>query len=325
MIVPQYWAEARIQQRIGKRQITVRRFGWSDASQQAAQDHAQQRVQEAYDRVAAGEKLERREPKVAYHGTEGLPIREEVLARHGSSVITRNSYGAHCLNTPDVLFADIDFDTDMPDSHSRTVIGVALACAVLAGWREHSWITGIIFFVALMFAGYRLASYVHRYRLARQGGPEGRARARITQFSQDHPDWHLRLYRTPAGLRLLAMHRTFDPVEPAVDACFDALGADPVFKYMCRNQHCFRARLTAKPWRIGVEGHMRPRPGVWPINPERMPARNAWIARYEAAALGYAACEFIEAIGSSSVDPQAQAVQELHDALCRATSGLPIA
>ena len=37
-------------------------------------------------------------------GGIGLPIREEVLARNGDDVITRNSYGARCLNEPDVLF-----------------------------------------------------------------------------------------------------------------------------------------------------------------------------------------------------------------------------
>src|SRR6185503_20645092 len=33
MIVPQYWAEARRRHRDIKRQITVRRFGWSDVSE----------------------------------------------------------------------------------------------------------------------------------------------------------------------------------------------------------------------------------------------------------------------------------------------------
>ena len=36
-------------------------------------------------------KLERREPKVAYNGALGVPIREEVLSRHNNAVITRNS------------------------------------------------------------------------------------------------------------------------------------------------------------------------------------------------------------------------------------------
>ena len=33
MIVPQYWAEARIKKRINGRLVTVKRFGWSDDSE----------------------------------------------------------------------------------------------------------------------------------------------------------------------------------------------------------------------------------------------------------------------------------------------------
>ena len=33
MIVPQYWAEARIKKRINGRPVTVKRFGWSDDSE----------------------------------------------------------------------------------------------------------------------------------------------------------------------------------------------------------------------------------------------------------------------------------------------------
>ena len=110
MIVPQYWAEGRIQERVDGKQITVRRYGWSDDSPLAAQAHADQRTREAFDRSPSGETLERRERKVAYNGADGMPIREEIVERQGDTVITRNSYGARCLNTPDVLFVDIDFD-----------------------------------------------------------------------------------------------------------------------------------------------------------------------------------------------------------------------
>ena len=33
----------------------------------------------------------------------------EIVSRHGETVITRNSYGALCLNTPNALFADVDY------------------------------------------------------------------------------------------------------------------------------------------------------------------------------------------------------------------------
>ena len=109
MLVPRHWAEARLQHREGRRTVTVRRFGWSDESEAQAQAHAEARAREALDRVLAGEALPRNERRVAYNGADGMPIREEIVDRHGEAIVTRNGYGALCLNTPDLLFADIDF------------------------------------------------------------------------------------------------------------------------------------------------------------------------------------------------------------------------
>ena len=47
MIVPTFWAEGRIQHQSAGRQITVRRFGWSDESQAAAQISADARPTKA--------------------------------------------------------------------------------------------------------------------------------------------------------------------------------------------------------------------------------------------------------------------------------------
>ncbi|HEY1066209.1 MAG TPA: hypothetical protein VGE52_08875, partial [Pirellulales bacterium] len=122
MIVPQYWAESRVQRRENRRQVTVRRFGWSDESQEAAQRHADQRAQEALNRIWHGEKLARRERKLAYNGAQGVPIREEILNRYGDAIVTRNAYGARCLNTPNVLFVDVD-DASQPSA--------TLTCALI--------------------------------------------------------------------------------------------------------------------------------------------------------------------------------------------------
>lgn len=108
MIVPDFWAEARRQHKSPGKQITVRRFGWSNVSEADALAIAEERAETALGRILSGENLQKREPKVPYNGAAGIPIREEVLERHGEQVITRNSYGAHCLNSPDALFADID-------------------------------------------------------------------------------------------------------------------------------------------------------------------------------------------------------------------------
>jgi hypothetical protein len=80
MIVPDYWAEGRAEHRARGKQVTVRRFGWSEVSQQDAQTMADARAAEALARILAGQTLPRRDRKIAYNGADGLPIREEVIA-----------------------------------------------------------------------------------------------------------------------------------------------------------------------------------------------------------------------------------------------------
>lgn len=326
MIVPQYWAEARLQHRKGKQQVTVRRFGWSDESQEAAQTHADARVREAMEQVLAGKETRRRDHKISYNGAEGLPIREEIVDRHGDVVITRNSYGALCLNTPDVLFADIDFEDPGPSGRLYawcilSMIAVAIAIGI---WRD-SVSLAVALIIPALLAGAGIAGRVQRSLWARGGGPEQRAQQRLDAFLQSNQDWRVCKYRTPGGLRILALHRTFTPDEPAVQACFDALGADGIYALMCRRQSCFRARLTPKPWRIGVYFNLRPRPGVWPVKPEHMEVRRRWIREYELASGAYAACRYDGEAGDGTIDEKADEVRKLHDRLCRAREDLAIA
>jgi hypothetical protein len=148
--------------------------------------------------------------------------------------------------------------------------------------------------------------------------------ARVAEVIRLHPEAHLRVYRTPAGLRVLAMHRTFDPEDPAVAEFFAVLGTDPLYVRMCKHQKCFRARVSPKPWRIGIKTHLVPRPGVWPVKPEWLPKRKEWVEAYEARALSHASCRLLETVGSPQVTPETQSVQRLHDELCRAISDLPL-
>lgn len=325
MIVPRYWAEARARERSSGRQVTVRRFGWSNASEAEAQANAEARAAEALRRIMAGEKLARRDLKQPYNGAQGLPIREEIVSEHEATVITRNSYGARCLNTPDVMFVDIDFETAPSGGYVLLTMAPLILIAFAIGWARSSGWAFLGMMVITFLISTSVATWVWRACTHLRGGLEKQARKRVEGYLRTHPEAHLRLYRTPAGLRVLAMHKTFDPREPAVAECFKALGTDPIYALMCANQNCFRARVSAKPWRIGVREPLRPRPGVWPIKPERLPARKHWVDTYEKAAQRYAACRFIEALGSSTHTVATHSVQALHDEMCRATSDLPIA
>jgi len=326
MIVPAYWAEVRLQRRAGDRQVTVRRFGWSDAGQDEAQAMAQARAADALQRIEAGETLPKREPKLPYNGAAGVPIREEITGRHGTAVITRNSYGARCLNVPDVLFADVDFTPRSPWKAGLVVLAVLALASIGAGLAQGSWLFGGLLLSVSLVAFAPIGAFALRLHMKMRGGPEPIALLRIERFLADNHGWNLRTYRTPAGLRVVATHRTFDPVDPEVQRFFQAVGADPVYARMCLNQRCFRARLTAKPWRIGIEGHLRPRPGVWPVDPERLPERGAWVDAYEAKAAGFAACRYVATVGSGVTDPAVEPVIALHDELSRANvPGMPIA
>lgn len=325
MIVPEYWAEGRIKARVDDHQVTVRRFGWSDVSQEEAQTHANERAMAALREIAAGEMVAKYEPKMAYNGADGVPIREEILARHGEAVITRNLYGARCLNTPDVLFADVDFGQSVPMRLSCTIYLALVAIATGLGVWQGSVKVAVISLLVALVLGSPLALVLFRLFEQATGGPRERAHKRIRQFSRSHPDWHLRVYETPKGLRVLVMHATFSARDEVVEHFFEALDADPIYVRMCRNQHCFRARLSPKPWRIGIREHIRPRPGYWPVKEEHLPARQRWIAAYEEKAQGYAACRFLERLGSPVTHPTADALRIIHDELCQAETALPLA
>ncbi|HVJ67559.1 MAG TPA: hypothetical protein VM510_06215 [Caulifigura sp.] len=325
MIVPRYWAEARIQRRDGRREVTVRRFGWSDASPEEAQRNANQRAEEAIAAILSGQWLPRRDLKRAYNGSAGVPIREEIVASIDSVRITRNAYGALCLNTPDVLFGDLDFAVGPPPLLIViTALGLFIMFASMTpGMRPATrLITGIL--GTLVFAG-QLAIIRWKIYQLMYGTEEEQALKRIQKFVERRPDWLLRVYRTPSGLRILAMHRTFDPQEADVAECFRELKADEVYVRMCLRQNCFRARLTPKPWRIGINHHIRPRTTVWPVPPELQPFRDAWIREYEARSTDFAACRWIGDYGRGTIDFRVRTVQELHDRLSHANTELPLA
>lgn len=323
MLVPRYWAEHKRTLYHRRRRYTVRRWGWSDESPEKALEHARARVEEACESIKAGGDPYRREPKVPYNGADGVPIREEIVETHGDTVITRNAYGALCLNTPDVLFADVDFESRAQSLRWHMASFLVLeTAAVLFSYFFHSlgWL------LLLTLAAFALTPAL-AFALAKLF-PENRQEAvmqRIREFMKKHPSWRLRVYRTPAGLRILAMHRTFSTQDPEVAELFGQLNCDPLYVRMCYNQKCFRARLTPKPWRVGMKRHIVPRRGAWPVEPEVLPRRAEWVREYEAAGRMYAACGFLEEMGDGRIDPKAETVRKLHDDRCRAHSGLPLA
>jgi hypothetical protein len=130
------------------------------------------------------------------------------------------------------------------------------------------------------------------------------------------------VYRTFKGYRLLLCHQLFDPSDPASDTIMEQLGADTLYRRLCRIQECFRARLSPKPWRLGL-----PAPtGRYPFaNEEVRRSHESWVERYETASSERATCELVECLGSGRVDRAAEAIADVHDRHCRVGSGAGLA
>jgi hypothetical protein len=326
MLIPYYWVEARLQNKSTGKQVTVRRWGWSDVSQADAQALADRRAQDALQRILSGESLHRRESKNSYGSEEGVPIREEVVSRHGENVVTRNSYGSLCLNAPRVLFADID--AQWP--HALHVRPLGCLALVLAGVGVGAWQRSVVIGAAIAIGLPWLWSGINGV-INRARRPQGEKIAKqqsleaIRSFSAAHPEWHLRVYETPAGYRLLAMHDVFAPTGEAAREALAALNSDKRFARLCALQQCFRARVSPKYWRAGYKPKESLPKSKWPFPPEHLPRRQRWVAGYEALARNYASCQFVERLGSSTTHPEAEAVRAVHDQLCQAESGLPLA
>ncbi len=334
MFIPRYWSEASAVEHLpGRRRVAVRRFGWSATSQAEADVHARQRLEEALAVVRAQgpdalARFTRRERRVAYSGSDGLPIREEIVEEVPSAdaVLTRNGYGVLCLNTPGAMFVDVDereFGTA-----GWTAMGLALGSATgawLAVAQGKSVLLGLVVVGVAAAVAANLLARARRAVSLRLKDTLAWTQERLRAWCAARPDWRVAAYRTPAGVRLLALHAAFDAASAEARAFMRHVGADPLYQRMCELQRCFRARVTPKPWRVGLRDHFKAG-GVWPVaDAAKLERRRAWVARYDAARRGFAACRFVEEIGDGVCDRRLEAVRRLHDDACGARTGLPIA
>jgi len=130
-----------------------------------------------------------------------------------------------------------------------------------------------------------------------------------------------RIYRTAAGLRILALDREYDPQGDEAMTIMSSIGADPAYMQLCKVQTSFRARLTPKPWRCEIN---KP-PFSFPRLAGAQQQFLNWVARYDKASQPYATCRFVEQLGRTATAPSVAPVLALHDKLTRVESDLPLA
>ncbi len=288
MKFPSYWSKATATEvDCGGKQVAASCWRWSDTSKEDAHRSALAAAHQVLQRIMRGDHL-------GDYSYGQRRFREEVIESQtdlqGNLVIavTRNSYGVLVLNTANVMFIDVDL--------SPITIRARLR-----------------YFFSQLFGG-------------KGPSPEKqqitKTMSRLDEFLSRNLDWGVRLYRTSAGLRMLVTHALFDPCADSTQVQLDAVGADPLYTRLCRNQECFRARLTPKPWRCGHT----PNRIAWPQETdEDRRCLEAWLAEYERRQSGYATCRFVGTLGNQSIHSEIEPVIEMHDDFTRAHQDLPLA
>lgn len=273
-----------------KVQRTIHLFGWSDQSAADAEAHARSRAAKV--KLTYG----RREGNPWYL-YDDRPLREPILEdlSKGESrvVITRSRLGPKVLNTDRVAFVDIDVYNDHDPQRGPS--------------RRHGFFD----------------------RLLGRPDPMGVRRAAIREWCQRHSDFGLHLYETKNGFRGIITDRLLEPRAERTLSLFKELGADELYIRLCKGQECFRARLSAKPWRIGAPVLSASFPytfsGTSVERNECMRRDDEIAAQYDGIAEGYAACRFSEHFGRAIIHPEVQRVIDIHDAVSGATSSKPVA
>ena len=156
----------------------------------------------------------------------------------------------------------------------------------------------------------RLKNWLTRNKPA---SPDASVTTQFRQWQKRNPHFTLRVYRTYAGFRLIIQNRCFELVDDAALKILAELKSDRLYRRLCQQQQCFRARLTPKPWRIGL---LRP--------PEAFPFRNEqaaqevenWFKQYEEASKAYSVCQYVETIGEGMQHPTLSSLIAQHDSFC---------
>jgi hypothetical protein len=291
MNIPPIWTEGHYQNtdRNG-RSHTFAAYGWSFESLEDARRCAVARAKRIYNYIvvdmAADGSLDE------YEYADG-PIREEIVHKLMGddgliAVVTRNRYGALILNTADVCFVDVDFPPVRGD--------------------------GFFDSIKLAFSPLR--------RDARRDALRQQTVDRMQDWAADNPGRGFRLYRTPEGLRLLFTDRLYDPAADETAQLFGQFGADPLYVRLTKRQECFRARVTAKPWRCGCP---KP-PGTFPWeNAAAEESYRHWERQYTEINDRYRACELLSVFGTIADIESLRTVIEYHDRQARVKSGAALA
>ncbi len=140
--------------------------------------------------------------------------------------------------------------------------------------------------------------------------PEEKLLQQLRELCEADASLGVRLYRTHNGWRVMLAGEGIAPDSPRMHELFKALHADALYESLCCRQQCWRARLTPKPYRVGITRFPRP------LDSESINSEESlgWLQKYESLCQGKAVCRLVDCLGRPVKSP----LVELHDQMTRA-------
>lgn len=293
-------------------------------------------------------------------------------------IVTRNSYGAQVANVDNIAIIDVDngdlLRQKYPDDYNHhgfmpaflinqsnpttkikvwTFVVVFIIIASVIAWLGLSWLWLLAVMIGATVYLWQQASVKDKARAQKYADDAASLLPYMTDLIKNritnHPNESFRLYQTPAGFRIIATHDVVLPSDRLVAEWFAYFHADTNYVRLCQVQQCFRARLTAKPWRLSeVENNKLakdiPAKDFWfgsdntdvdnsiEQRQDELKARKQWIVDYDRFTQGYRACHYVESFaGKETVDRNTAATQaidafiEWHDRVCQVGKNLEMA
>ncbi len=133
---------------------------------------------------------------------------------------------------------------------------------------------------------------------------------KIKNYQMKHPELSIKVYETFAGLRFAVTNKLYSPEEPQVKHMFNQLDVDPLYMRLCKQQICFRARLSPKPWRINMA---RPGSRFPRASEQQQKDFDLWLKNYSLASARITTAKLLASFGSAKMHADVESVLKIHD------------
>lgn len=133
---------------------------------------------------------------------------------------------------------------------------------------------------------------------------------KVENFQKENNQYTIKVYETFAGLRLVITNQLFNSQSSDVKTIFSSLDSDPLYVMLCQKQACFRARLSPKPWRVGIERPASRFPRSLQVDQIEF---DNWLKRYFQATKTMSVVKHLTTFGSDRNNKDVDCILAIHD------------